>query len=279
MKKVVLLNSSFIRQRKDMVQNTEAHLRVGMANLAACLLEDQVDVCILDPQLEGLSCEALVQEILKHSPDVLGLPAYTEEIYDAEDIARGVKEKAPHVITLIGGHQVTALPQETLEEFPSLDIGVVGEGESTIRKIVRETELSNIKGIVYRDKQGKVIQNPLCDDYESLDALPFPAWHLLDLKKYNELMPIEPLRGCPYSCVFCFRSLGTKVRYKSPGRILDELEHDIQTYGVKRFAFKCGTFPLSKVHAMEVFNGIKKRGIKIRWVASTRASPQGLNRH
>jgi len=270
MKKVVLLNSAFITKRKDMVQNTEPHLRIGMASIAASLLEENMDVIIIDPQLEKMTCEKLASRILQDNPDYLGLPAYTEEIYDANDIVTEVKKHKKDVIALVGGHQVTALPQETLEEFPSFDIGVMGEGETTIRRIVRGDALEEIPGIIYRNNEGTVIENPLRDDYESLDTLPFPAWHLLDLKRYYELMPIEPLRGCPYHCVFCFRSLGTKVRYKSPERILDELEHNIRTYGFKRYAFKCGTFPLSKSHAMDIFNGIKRRGIQITWVASTR---------
>ncbi|MFP4473454.1 MAG: B12-binding domain-containing radical SAM protein [Candidatus Omnitrophota bacterium] len=270
MKKVVLLNSSFVTKRKDMVQNTKPHLRIGIANLAACLLKDDIEVVILDPQLEKWKIDELVDNVAEEQADVLGLPAYTEEIYDAHNIASKVKERDPGLLTVLGGHQITALPKETMAECPAVDVGVVGEGETAFRHIVAGKDLSEINGIVYRENEKNIIVNPPPVDYESLDDLPFPAWHLYDLKRYHDEMPIEPLRGCPYDCVFCFRSLGTRVRYKSPQRILDEIEYNINVLGCRKFAFKCGTFPLAKKHAREVFNGILERGLKFSWVASTR---------
>jgi len=269
MSKIVLLNSSFISKRKDYVQNTEAHFRSGIASLAAVARNSGHDVVILDPQVNNMDLMQLINRIIAEKPDYLGLPAYTEEVIDAGKIASRVKRRNRDIVTILGGQHLTSLPKQTLKEFGSIDIGCVGEGEATLKEILDKEPLENINGIVYRDNKGAVVQNPVREVCESLDDLPIPAWDLYDCKQY-EVMPVEPLRGCPFDCVFCFRSLGKKVRYKSPKRIVDEIEHNIKNYGFKRFDLKSGTFPLSKEHCMKFCDELEKRGLDVEWIASTR---------
>ena len=53
----------------------------------------------------------------------------------------------------IGAH-ITHLPKETMERFPNLDFGILGEAEVTIRELIDTCEskgdLSVVKGIVFR---------------------------------------------------------------------------------------------------------------------------------
>ncbi len=74
---------------------------------------------------------------------------------------------------------------------------------------------------------------PLIQD---LDALPFPAWHHLDLMKYFDGSKLYPYidvfsgRGCRTNVCFVFgRKLCTAGRFGSDHRIewVDELEHDL----------------------------------------------------
>jgi len=54
---------------------------------------------------------------------------------------------------------------------------------------------------------------------------PTPAWDLVDINKYG-LMGLQYSRGCPFNCDFCDVTalLGHKVRTKTTGQIIDELE-------------------------------------------------------
>ena len=270
--RIVLFNSSTITRRRDQIEVVEPHLKVGVASLASFLREQDFDVSIIDPQVEGLNLEKTVKKILSFNPDIVGFSPYTVEIMDASMIAASIKNKRESVRTVVGGPHASALPVETLKEFKSFDMAVVGEGELTLKEIAEGKEPEEIKGLVYRKKDGSIELNPPRPPLKPLDRLPYPAWDLYDLKKYGSdvSLPVEPLRGCPYSCIFCYRTLGRKVRYKSPSRIVDEIEYMMNNFGISSFRFLAGTFPLSKKHAMKVFEEIIRRRLKIKWSASTR---------
>lgn len=266
---IVLLNSCFISERKDRIQTTTPHLRIGIASLASFLRENNTVVTIIDPQAEKLSLPELTEKICSHKPDYLGCPAYTEEIHDAARIAQSVKNKHPGIFTVIGGPHVTALPVDTLKEFRSFDIGIVGEGELTFLDLIESQKFDNINGIVYR-KKNAIIVNPPGGTIAQLDMLPFPAWDLYELKKYDKKIPLEPLRSCPYSCSFCFKALGTEIRYKSPQRIVEEIEYHLRKHDCVNFRLLAGTFPLNKKHALNVCEEIIRKKLKINWNSSTR---------
>ena len=61
------------------------------------------------------------------SGNIVGIPAYTEEIHDAAYTAKITKEVNPEIITVVCGPHASAIPAETLQEFSDFDIAVVGE--------------------------------------------------------------------------------------------------------------------------------------------------------
>lgn len=268
---VVLLNSSVVSALKDYIQRTWSHPRVGVASVAAYLRARGCNVSLLDPQLDKLDASATAERIVALKPVYVGLPAYTEEIHDAALIASEVKRRAAEVVTIIGGPHVSALPEDTLREFPSLDIGIVGEGERPFEAIVSGTPRAEIRGIVFRDTAGRVVRTPDQEDLVSMDALPPPAWDLYELERYAFSVSVEMARCCPFSCAFCFKAMGKRPRYKSPVKALDEIAHCVNAYGVRRFYFSSnGTYPLDRDHAMAVCQGLVERGLTIEWQASTR---------
>lgn len=267
--KTLLLNSCFFSERRDYLQNTSGHIRLGIASIASFLREKSIDVSILDPYVKHLSLGQIVDKIISEAPDYLCLPAYTDEINDAAKIAEAVKAKQPGITTIIGGPHASAIPAQTLTEFPAFDIAIIGEGELPILGIVKGEEKKTIPGAAIRLQDGKIQVNPP-KNFVNLDLLPKPAWDLYEPRRYS-FVSIDTVRGCPYSCVFCFRATGKNVRYRNPQKIVDDIE-----YGHKRFGFNTfsltggGTFPLEKKHALEVCGEIIRRGLKIRWVSGWR---------
>lgn len=269
--KVVLLNSSVVSKPRDPLQRTWTHPRVGVASVAAYVRAQGHDVSLLDPELDRRDARAVAERIAALAPAYVGLPAYTEEIHDAALIAEEVKRRDPNIRTVVGGCHVSALPQATLDEFPSIDMGVVGEGERPFADLLDGRPPSEIPGVVFRDDAGGAVAVAAHTGGLDLDALPRPAWDLYELKRYEFPPSIELARYCPYHCAFCYKALAGPLRFKSPEKILDEIGHCIAAYGVRHFYFASnGTYPLDRAHAMAVCRGITEGRLDITWDASTR---------
>lgn len=269
--KVLFLNSPIIKERHDNLQIIKPHLRTSIASLAAYLRENNHEVRIIDPVSEKYSFEKIINLINKSKFDYVAFSSYTEEINDFADLADKIKEHAGNVSIIAGGYHLTALPEETLREFRSIDIGVIGEGEITLNEIIDGKPLKDIHGIVYRGEDGTIIKTPAREPIKTLDELPFPAWDLYNLDLYNNELSVDILRSCPFSCSYCFRAMGKTVRHKSIKRVIEEIKYNINNYGISTFSFfSGGTFPLNKKYSLDLLNEIIANNLKIRWYASTR---------
>ena len=285
MKSTVLLFNSPVRQQKrDPFEMENLYPRIGIASIAAYLQEDGIEVYIIDPEAEGLDSNGVKNRISRVSPDIVGIPAYTEEIHDAAYTAKFVKEINPDIMTVIGGPHASAIPFETLKEFSVFDIAVMGEGESTLLDIALGHKLEGMKGIAFRDEN--IVVNEKRPSISSLDSLPFPAWHLYDIDRYRGSgltsgfkkkraaleIPVESARGCPFNCIFCYRVCGN-IRFKSSKRVADEVEWAVSEFGATKIHFVEGTFGVNKRLAIELCDELIRRGLnrKITWSSGARS--------
>ncbi|MGD2279307.1 MAG: radical SAM protein, partial [Candidatus Omnitrophota bacterium] len=104
---------------------------------------------------------------------------------------------------------------------------------------------------------------------EDLDNLPFPGWkHFKNAKDYM----IITSRGCPYDCVFCMQASGKKVRKRSSGKVIEEIENVLKERKPERFLFYDETFTLDKRKVHELCDLLIKKGLnkKIKWSVTTR---------
>jgi anaerobic magnesium-protoporphyrin IX monomethyl ester cyclase len=264
--------------------------RIGIAYIAAYLRDHGVKVGILDCKAEGLNLKEAVGKILAFQPDIIGITAFTEEILEAAEICQLVKKNRNDVLTVIGGTHASAIPIQTLEEFPEIDIVVYGEGEETLWEIVQAQDdggLSKVNGIAYRNGVQIALNKPRLL-IKNVDALPYPAWDLFPLQRYrgstiltlgekgyrNILeLPILSMRGCPYGCNFCFHVYGTSARFRDYKKVVDEIQFNLENYDATQFFFADGTFGMKKENVVGMCKEIIARKInkKIKWTAPTRA--------
>src|SRR5579862_8458730 len=109
--------------------DTPPYARNTLAFLAGYLRQfPGYNLKISEAKFERLSFADTVKRALDFNPDVVGITAYTQEIKPAAYLAGLLKKQKPGIVTVIGGVHVTALPRQTLMEFGSFDIAVVGEG-------------------------------------------------------------------------------------------------------------------------------------------------------
>jgi len=83
----------------------------------------------------------------------------------------------------------------------------------------------------------QVLRRP---DITNLDALPFPAWDLIDVEKYRSVwmkrhgyfsMNMVTTRGCPYHCNWCAKPIwGQRYNSRSPENVAAELKWLKESY-------------------------------------------------
>ena len=155
-------------------------VRTSLAFLAGYLRQyGDFEIRCFDAKFERKSFYETADQIALWKPDLVGFSAFTNEIKPSAYLAGLVKKRMPAVVTVIGGPHVTAIPTQTIRQFPTFDIGVVGEGEETILELCNalcnKQPLDKIKGLVYRNDQGEIILNPQRPRILEPDKLPMPV--------------------------------------------------------------------------------------------------------
>jgi radical SAM superfamily enzyme YgiQ (UPF0313 family) len=252
--------------------------RTALAYLAGYLRQfEGFEVYIIDAKFERLSFEATLDRILELKPDVVGLTAFTNEIKPAAYIAHHVKDALPQCVTVIGGVHVTAIPSETLEEFPMFDLGAVGEGEETLHELcaaLREAKgmpsaekLQGVKGIAYRSLE-QVELSPPRPRILNQDSIPFPAW---DLMPRAETYYVQSIRGCPFNCLFCMNPNGRVARKRSVANVMRELDWIVGTYRPKRISFGDELFSVDMARTAYLLDAMAAAGIgeRVSWDLQT----------
>ena len=120
------------------------------------------------------------------------------------------------------------------------DYVIVGEGEVTLGELLdtltgrSQHAIGGLAGLAFRDEAGAITQTPSRDFIRNLDALPFPAWDLVDISRYRDLwrakhgyfsMNLVTTRGCPYHCNWCAKPIyGQRYNVRSPANVVAEIK-------------------------------------------------------
>ncbi len=252
---------------------------LGLASIAAFVLERGYEVKIIDMRAEEIGLQKLLAS-LRNTPEprFVGFTSTTLQINNAYKIARAIKEVFPNSRVVLGGHHPTALPEEAIKK-EGVDIVVIGEGEITVEELLRGRPLSEINGIVYKDKNGQIIFNEARKLIEDINVLPTPAYDLLPMKKYHPSLgsykrlpaiSIIASRGCPGNCTFCCRIFGQKTRVKSAENIFKEIKYLQQNFGIREADFYDDIFTTFKDNVTKLCQMIIRNNIDITWSCFSR---------
>lgn len=273
MAKVLLINpcrQEVVYEKAIIKHSVPLYPPISLAYLAAPLLASGHDVKILD--LEPYPARDMASTITEvfgsYHPDFVGITFVTPSFYEAARAAAVVKGLAKNIPIIIGGVHPTSLPRETLMEGKDFDIAVIGEGDYIFRDIVNGVDLSSLKGVAFK-RDGEIIINERGPFIEDLDALPFPAWHLVDLREYCQKSPFNkriPLggfitsRGCVGRCTYCTRSVfGGKFRSHSSRRVVDEIEYMVKV-GFREIHILDDCFSADMARAKDILRRLIRNG-------------------
>lgn len=252
---------------------------LGLAYIGAVLERDGYDVTIIDAPISCESQEGVIKKLQSLKPDVIGVTSITPNIGNAVSLITKIKQKMPASVTVLGGCHITFMPEETMATCPAIDVGVIGEGEVTMLELVRSIEsgkpLDAVDGAVIR-VGGKIRRTRPRRLIEDLDTLPFPARHLLPMKKYTALgerMPIGNAitsRGCPFRCIFCASSrlYGNTFRARSAENVLEEVSELVEKYRINFIEFVDDTFTINKNRSFRLADLLRK--LDVFWAFGSR---------
>jgi len=260
---------------------------MNLAYLAAYLRSEGFSVSLIDYETERYSDSALRLALERTKPAVVGVSSVTPTIINAARICAAVKEYDSRITTVVGGPHANALPVGTLEEFPSFDIAVYGEGEATFaelcRAIVERVSYGAIPGIVLRDGE-RIVQNAVRPLIEDIDSLPHPARDLISYGDQaghssrgfsNRVLSTELFtsRGCPFPCTFCAirTTFGETVRMRRPAAIREEVAQFMRDYRFRHVVVADDTFTLNNDRALEICDVLAEEGVPS-WTCDTRVT-------
>jgi radical SAM superfamily enzyme YgiQ (UPF0313 family) len=128
--------------------------------------------------------------------------------------------------------------------------------------------MEKVPGLVWRQAD-KVIENAPSEFVKDLNALPLPAWELIQPQTYPpaqhgaffKKFPIAPIvttRGCPYACKFCSAPIlsGRQVRFHDPDKIINEIRLLHSQYGIREIHIIDDNFTINRSHANTVLTKI-----------------------
>ncbi len=257
---------------------------LGLAYIGAYLAGHH-DVRFLLPDTRAYTGDdpwgEIARAIEAEQPDVVGLTAVTSMYPSARRVAALVKQLNPQTVTVLGGTHATSLPLHALQGAPSIDYLVAGEGEETLRELLAGLESGKLQpeavlGLVWRDAQGEIHQNPPRPSLRELDRLPFPlrenlVWPDDILPSFYQAM--VTLRGCPYRCIYCAvpSSNDRKTRYRSAGNVVAEIAELRARYAIPYLFFHDSVFSLNRKRTERICRLMLERGETVPFACQTRA--------
>lgn len=250
-------------------QNESTNL--GLAYLSSALKEGGYQTLILDINRYPLSDNALIQRILDYSPRVIGISVKTATANSGGYIANVLSSVCSDVIFVVGGPHLTLCAESYMNDFPVFDYGVMGEGEKHLVALVdalsNDYAVEDIDGLVYRT-DGRIQINRWRPP-DDLDNLPLPDFDSIEGFNWQDFRyPILSSRGCPFQCIYCCVNKLTgsrKWRSRSAKNVVDELEHIVQTRGIKSFEVWDDNFTLNIKRAKKICMEIIDRRLNLSW--------------
>ncbi|RLG83180.1 MAG: B12-binding domain-containing radical SAM protein [Thermoprotei archaeon] len=257
---------------------------LGLAYIASVLEEAGHKVGIIDTPTLEIDQKTWLSEVRSWNPDVVGVSIITPTAPRGYRAIRELKRLEPDIPIIVGGPHPTFMYEEALDS--GADVVVLGEGEYTMRELVEVIErhglnhkrLRDVRGVAFRDRDGRIVVTPPRPPIENLDKLPFPARHLLPMDRYTlfgkpiKVAHVMASRGCPYGCIYCITSYfwGRRIRFRSAKSVADEVEEIVDRYRARYIVFTDDELTVGRKFVYDFVNEMRSRGLDIVFACGSR---------
>ena len=190
-----------------------------------------------------------------------------------------IAKEFPRAQIMIGGGAFTAFADQLIHKLPEGTIGILGEGEDAILKVIEGQSLENERYIL---REGKTVRKGQQGAPALLDALTVDLPYLTSIfPQYTEYLGesigVQSKRGCPYDCAFCLYPYieGKRVRYRPPAMVVQDISQHYHQWGARRFWFTDAQFITGKEaypQCTEILERLLAEKLEIEWSGYIRTS-------
>jgi len=277
-----LIQSKHMHDYGEMRETAAQYIPLGLEYISAYVKKKGYSVRLFDPNFQRINLEDIAISVARETPLLVGISFMTPSYYYAKELCETIKKHSPNTPIVLGGVHPSALVRKTLQEIPTADYIIFGEGEETTLELLESisgkgasNQLNEIRGLAWRN-ENSIIQNPARPLIKDLDALPFPDRTLIDRTLYrtrsflsysNKTGSIHTARGCPGRCIFCAsgHKLKARLRYRSIANVMEEIDILVNEYDVEYLLIKDDTFTWKKSRVEEFCDELKTRHPSLKW--------------
>jgi anaerobic magnesium-protoporphyrin IX monomethyl ester cyclase len=262
---------------KSIYADVVAGIPIGLALLGAVAERNGHRVTILDIGLESDPDAALEKTLASCRYDIAGLSCMSVEFLGGLETAHAIREFSPSTHLIFGGQHPTIMPERVMQD-EAIDSICIGEGEDTwtefLGRLSSGQGLEGVSGLWFR-RGREVVRNAPRASYVDVDAVPMPAYHLLEIERYFDIdfvrfptidrraIQIFTSRGCPYRCIYCHDLFGKKFRGRKPELVWEEIRFLHDTYGIREFMIEDDIFNMDIQRAKRICDLVIESGLKL----------------
>lgn len=240
---VLFTHSYFLRFDPKQWATAQPYAPLGTLYAAALLREHGHKVTLFDTMF-AYGPEEIIPPLQREKPDLLVI--YDDGFnYLTKMCLTNMREAAFEMIRLARqmGCTVIVSSSDATDHFEQYlaegaHFVILGEAEQTLAELVAllpssNEELLTLPGIAYRHK-GATIRTTKREVMRDLDALPLPAWDLVDFEPYRKTwlrskgyfsVNLATTRGCPFKCNWCAKPIyGNRYNSRSPEKVVQEIK-------------------------------------------------------
>lgn len=204
---------------------------------------------------------------------------YYRGLREALSYPRLIRRRRPQAQILIGGGAFSVFAEQLIHQLPEGVIGILGEGEDALLKLV---EGRGVEGERFIVKHGGQVRTGVKSGITTI------ADFVIDLPYLSEIFPqhvayrhgtvgVQTKRGCPYHCQFCEYPYieGSRVRYRAPASVVADIRQHYDQWGTRSFWFTDAQFITGSEalpQCTEILERIRAADLRITWSGYVRTS-------
>lgn len=206
-----------------------------------------------------------IDRIIATGGDFIGFSVYLTNLHPTLYMIKKIKEIAPGKVIIVGGpeafndwfsdlvHIEHGLPQGYI------DYCIKGEGEQELLSLLENHNTRQLD-------DSMVVLGGMRSSLD-LNTLPFPDYSDYNLEDYqhSDGVSIETSRGCVAKCTFCAETHFWRYRWRESHRVIDEMEYQIENYGINRFWFVDSLANGNIKEFRNLVDEINNKKLNIRW--------------